>query len=121
MYDCVIIGGGIAGLYTAYNLLNKNPSISLLLLEKNDYLGGRIYTVHEKGLTFEAGAGRFNDEHVILMRLIKNLGLQDLQIPIKSDIQFIPSTKYQSEYIGKDPFDVMTPVLVRAKREKRSV
>ena len=121
MYDCVIIGGGIAGLYTAYNLLNKNPSISLLLLEKNDYLGGRIYTVHKKGLTFEAGAGRFNDEHVILTRLIKNLGLQDLQIPIKSDIQFIPSTKYPSEYIGKDPFDVMTPVLVRAKREKRSV
>jgi monoamine oxidase len=38
MYDYIIIGGGISGLYCALNLHN------CLLLESNDYLGGRILT-----------------------------------------------------------------------------
>lgn len=121
MFDCIIIGGGISGLYSAYTLLQKKPNTSLLLIEKNDHLGGRIHTVHENGLTFEGGAGRFNDEHVLIMELIKKLKLDHLQIPIKSDIQFIPSTKYDKEYVGKDPFEIMNPVLVKANKEKRSI
>ena len=33
-YDVVIIGGGIAGVYTMYNLKKKYPNLKVLLLEK---------------------------------------------------------------------------------------
>ncbi len=35
MYDIIIIGGGISGLYCAYNLLKKDENLKLLVLEKN--------------------------------------------------------------------------------------
>jgi len=34
-YDIIIIGGGIAGLYTGYNILQKYPNKSFVILEKN--------------------------------------------------------------------------------------
>ena len=42
IYDYIIIGAGIGGLYNAY-LLNQNYTV--LVLEKNDYIGGRIKEV----------------------------------------------------------------------------
>ena len=36
-YDNVIVGGGPAGIMTAYNLSVNNPDKSILLLEKNEY------------------------------------------------------------------------------------
>lgn len=44
LYDCCVIGGGIAGLATAMRLLQVRPGSSLLLLEKEDTLG-----VHQTG------------------------------------------------------------------------
>lgn len=44
MYDIIIIGAGIAGLYSAYNILKKYPNLKFIILEKNSeqYVGGRI-------------------------------------------------------------------------------
>jgi (S)-2-hydroxyglutarate dehydrogenase len=36
LYDVVVIGGGIVGLATAYQLKLKNPTLKLLILEKED-------------------------------------------------------------------------------------
>ena len=44
--DILVIGGGIAGLYTAYQLLKRHPGISLTLLEKHALVGGRMDTYH---------------------------------------------------------------------------
>ena len=46
MYDYVIVGGGISGLYMYMNLLQKTYNICLL--EKNDYFGGRIKQCKDK-------------------------------------------------------------------------
>lgn len=37
-YDIIVIGGGIVGLATAYQTLEKNPNLKLLLLEKENKL-----------------------------------------------------------------------------------
>ena len=44
LYDIIIIGGGIAGLYKAHQHLKKDPNKKILLLEAANRLGGRIYT-----------------------------------------------------------------------------
>ena len=119
IYDVIVLGGGIAGLYTAYTLHHQNPKLSLLLLEKNDYFGGRIYTIHEKEFTIEAGAGRWNETHILWQQLIRELGLQEKIQPIPSDLHFVPSGNYASKYFNCDPFETMNPVLSKAKQTPR--
>ena len=75
-YDIIILGGGIAGIYTAYQFV-KNPIFSqkrILLLEKTKRLGGRVYSVnpyknHPEDI-IEGGAGRFSQNHILLNKLI---------------------------------------------------
>ena len=40
-YDVVIIGGGIGGLMCAYRLMEKSPSLSVLILERGRKLENR--------------------------------------------------------------------------------
>lgn len=101
-----IVGGGLSGLYCAYKLC-KNKDNNVYLYERNNILGGRIYTLsiseqfknknkniyikdnlseREKKklsqITYEVGAGRFTDTQLPLMNIFKELGIP------KSD--FIP-------------------------------
>ena len=80
LYDYIIIGGGISGLYTYYHLLKYDPSLNILLFEKNNYFGGRIKTkyIKKNGISYqmEEGAGRFNKNHKLLFKLIEELNLK---------------------------------------------
>ena len=115
-YDIIVIGGGISGLNVTYQLLKKNNKLKIALFEKNDYLGGRIYTHKENDFYFEAGAGRFNDNHILLNSLIKELKLETLKTPIKSVISFVPSNKYDEKYNFTNPFDILKPVFRELKQ-----
>jgi monoamine oxidase len=90
MYDTIIIGGGIGGLYTAHQL-SKMGMENILVLEKNNILGGRVYTYHDKHMTVDAGAGRFHLEHTHLIQLIRELGLSGKMVQITSSAVFAPS------------------------------
>lgn len=59
IYDVIIIGSGMSGLYTAVLLKKYNPDISLLILEKNsrEHLGGRANTEIFYGTRIVIGAG----------------------------------------------------------------
>ena len=120
-YDIVIIGTGIAGLYTAHRILQKDPKCKLLILERNDHPGGRIQTFKHGSVSIEGGAGRFNQNHVLLLRLLKELNLEDLKVEIPGDIHFFPSTQtYDVQYINQSPFTVMNHVLQYAKKMSRT-
>jgi monoamine oxidase len=82
MYDTIIIGGGIAGLNCALHTKEH------LLLECNDYLGGRIFTHKEP--KYESGAGRYNERHSLLVSLIRKFHLTP--IPLSQDKSFIYKT-----------------------------
>lgn len=70
LYDYVIIGGGISGLYCVDKLFEKyGNEKSILLLDERSYHGGRLLT--NKRPKFELGAARFNDNHVLLKKLLK--------------------------------------------------
>ena len=70
----IIVGGGITGLYLARELAKKGTKI--LLIEKDRHVGGRIHTIN--GL--EAGAGRIHESHKLTLGLIKEYGLDTIQI-----------------------------------------
>lgn len=69
----VIVGGGIGGLYSAYKYINDGYNV--VLIEKNDRLGGRIHTIYNTNYQYEAGAGRMSKMHTNLMRLINTFNL----------------------------------------------
>ena len=52
-HDIVVIGAGLTGLTTAFNLKKKGRDV--LVLEKQNRIGGQIRTYTEDGFTFESG------------------------------------------------------------------
>ena len=77
IYDTIIVGSGLSGLNSALKLKNKN----ILLLEKNNRLGGRVATQYFKNYSFEAGGARYNENHKNLRKLIKKFKLTEIKIP----------------------------------------
>lgn len=75
--DCVIVGGGIAGLYAAYRLKRAVPGIRLVVLESASEVGGRILTIDFAGISelpCGAGIGRAEKDHT-LARLLAEFKL----------------------------------------------
>ena len=76
IYDIIIVGGGIAGLYSAYNILKMAPKTKILILEayKKKWFGGRTGNVQFYGTSVVKGAGigRKNKDH-LLIDLLHNL------------------------------------------------
>lgn len=89
MHDYVILGGGIAGLYTAYQIVKKQPNAKLLIIEKEKTLGGRIYTHYDPIMNVEGGAGRFHSGQEHILALIRELGLQSKVSKITSTAIYV--------------------------------
>ena len=73
MYDTIVVGGGIAGMYVALD------SPRTLVLESTSRLGGRIYT--HKTPHYEVGAGRIHASHRLLRKLLKRYNLTEIPLP----------------------------------------
>lgn len=78
-YDIIIIGAGLAGLYSAYNIKQMYPKINLLVLESNKrpYIGGRIGNdiFYGADIVVGAGVGR-KDTDKLLIKLLKDLDIE---------------------------------------------
>jgi hypothetical protein len=95
----MILGGGISGLYTAHQLLKRNPDRNLIIVEKEKKLGGRIHTYKDKQMTVEAGAGRFSKQHKLLLELIRELHLEEKIVPIPSSFEVAEPSPYNLKFI----------------------
>ena len=86
-YDTIIIGAGIAGLYAAYKIKKQDPHHNLIILERENHIGGRMGTVNFHGtqIAIGAGVGRKRKD-----KLLQKL-LQELRIPTH---EFKISTNY---------------------------
>lgn len=73
----LILGGGISGLSAAWYYRKRYPSAEIVLLEKNERLGGWIQTRRDGGFLFEEGPRTFPYLHSpCLRKLISELGLE---------------------------------------------
>lgn len=70
--DAVIIGAGITGLVTAFLLRQKGMKV--IVIEKNDRVGGQMHTVCEDGFVFESGPNTGVASNAEVMELFDSLG-----------------------------------------------
>jgi oxygen-dependent protoporphyrinogen oxidase len=73
--NCTIVGGGISGLTSAYELTKRGYKITLL--EKQSYIGGRSYPFIKDGFRVDAGAQLIGADYRYTLKLINNIGLKD--------------------------------------------
>ncbi|SNW62016.1 NAD(P)-binding Rossmann-like domain-containing protein [Orpheovirus IHUMI-LCC2] len=93
MNNILLIGGGITSLYLAYKL-SENRKYKITIIEKEDRLGGRIYSKYSNvaGQTLEFGAMRFSkSKHILIYDLCKDLSLSIKNFDYKhgEEIQYI--------------------------------
>lgn len=73
VYDIIIIGAGLAGLYAAYNIKRLYPNKTFIILESNkkDYIGGRIGndTFYGEEIVIGAGIGRKKSDKLLTQLL----------------------------------------------------
>jgi hypothetical protein len=94
-YDFIIIGSGLAGLYSAYLIKKHDPSKSILILdkEKKAWIGGRTgnETFYNNEVVTGAGVGRKNKD-TLLVGLLKEFKLLVQECMIK--MNYAKTIKY---------------------------
>ena len=92
MYDFAIIGGGWAGLLSAYEIMKRKKDAKIIILEKenaND-IGGLLRSETVQGFTFDAGGPHilFSKNKEVLGEIVSFLGENVIEKERKSFIYF---------------------------------
>lgn len=80
----IIVGGGIAGLRAALELLEAGYAVTVL--EAKERLGGRIYTVYEHSLPIELGAEFLHGQSISLRKMIRAARLDTHEVSSRNRI-----------------------------------
>ena len=91
--NTVIIGGGISGLNTAYQIIKKHPKHRILIIEGSNRLGGRLNTIKYKGTQYEAGGARFNNKHSRLLKLLNDFTINKFIKGIVDHVEILEINK----------------------------
>ena len=113
IYDEIIIGCGVSGLYWCY----KNKPKNFLILEREGVIGGRIYNIEWYGHQISLGGGVIKSSNNLTLELIHELGLEvgetmskyhmiDLEskienINVPNENNFYESNKVITKYLKK--------------------
>jgi oxygen-dependent protoporphyrinogen oxidase len=112
MPKIIIIGGGIAGLAAAVHLKAgakaHNKTVDVLVLEKNNRVGGKIITEKLDKYLIEGGPDSFLPEKVWSVNLAKHLGLEPEMLP--SNDQYKGTFIYSNKALHSLPEGVMLMV-----------
>lgn len=97
-----IIGGGITGLYLAYQLIKQGNTVTIY--EISNRLGGRILTERIEDYWFNMGAARYlPSEHTLLVSLIS-----ELKLPTESYINTVCTCETYRNLLSKLPLPPQT-------------
>lgn len=81
--NVAIVGAGMAGLNAAAYLAQENYNV--LLVDKNDHLGGLVSTFHQNGFGFDTGPRAFVNSGMV-KPMLKDLGIEWEFLPNKISI-----------------------------------
>ncbi len=107
----VIIGGGPAGLTTAYELLNRTNIIPIVLEMSSD-IGGISKTVNYKGNRIDIGGHRFFSKSKRVMDWWKNI-MPIQEMPARDDLLLGREHSFSVNSSAKDPEKIDKIMLIR--------
>lgn len=113
-YDLIIVGGGIAGLRTGIEVLKKHTKLRCCILEKYNYIGGRVVTFRKDipkvgEVQWENGAGRISTSHREVLALLKEYKLTF--VPIDPDTHYIHDSS-KKPYVERNIFSDLIDVYI---------
>ena len=73
----IVIGGGISGLASAWEIRQRCPGVEVVCLEASKSVGGCIRTERRDGFVFDHGPAGFLNRHPSTLRVARALGLGD--------------------------------------------
>ncbi|MGK0487259.1 MAG: monoamine oxidase [Candidatus Endobugula sp.] len=85
MQQVIILGAGLSGLSTAYQL--KKIGIQPLVLEARSRIGGRIFSLEGP---IEMGATWFGPQHLNLIKLLKEVAIESFPQHVEGKVSFDP-------------------------------
>lgn len=115
--DFVVVGAGISGVYCAYRLLQQFPECNVVVIEKQEYIGGRalVKQFHDTPLNMGAGVVRLSDVHLIRLCM-------SLYIPLKKSVSKIQySGKYDKRKLLEEFKDKVGKNILNIKKRKMSM
>lgn len=71
----IVIGAGISGLTCAYEL--QKAGVDVLVLEKEDWVGGRMSSRAKQGFSFDLGAQIVSQSYASVLAYCRELGLKE--------------------------------------------
>ncbi len=93
MKTVVVVGGGITGLCTMHYLKRelqaKNEEANLILIEKGDYLGGKIHSAYKDHFIMEEGADSIVARHPGVLELVQELDFESELVYNETGISYI--------------------------------
>ena len=110
--DVAIVGGGVAGLYAGYSLLERGDRPRVEVLEATDRTAGRLYTLvppHAPHLRCEIGGMRFKSTQSLVVDLIDHLGLPHRPFPLgdmsdSHDLHYLRGSHFSlAELLAESP------------------
>lgn len=94
----IIVGGGLSGLLTGYLL--KTEGIPFKILDARNRLGGRINTIYrENEAPIEMGATWFTNQHVNLIALLEELGIESFEQFMDTEVFYQPSPNLAAQIV----------------------
>jgi len=86
VYDFIIVGMGITGIYTAYKLNQAYPNRKILCIESSKRYGGRIRTKHLNKIPIDMGAFRYSpSSHLEVEKLVQQFSILTQPLDIERE------------------------------------
>lgn len=101
-YDCIIVGGGIAGLVTAYELNKRDPSLKVKILEGENRIGGQILS----DVIGELGARWISTDQSDILKLCNELNVQLFSKKTDKEYKNITDTDKDSFWSTLSKFEI---------------
>lgn len=108
--EVAILGGGAAGLHTAFRLGPKMGA-GVCLFEKEDRLGGRLYDTSRTpgGPVFGLGGLRIMEGQPVMFALAEELGVKLVPVPFEDDLIVARGSRaHDSETLRGDAYPKVT-------------